>query len=79
MLYYVTLITRRWVGAEASHFHCKTIIAYFRALEGCVTAEYSPFMPKLPLTEALDQSPNPPKKAPVTIVFALCEDARGVS
>ena len=61
MLYHVLLATRHWTGDEAPHFNFKTIIVYFRALEGYVTAEYSPFMPKLPLVETPDQSSNTPK------------------
>ena len=54
------------------------MIMYFKAFGDSRTAEHSPFMSKLLLTETPDQSSNPPKLAPVTMVFVLCQGSRGV-
>ena len=52
-VYYVTLHTRHWVGAQPSHFHFKAMIMYFRTLEGRETTIYSPFIQNLPLTSKI--------------------------
>ena len=52
----LTLHMRHWVGAEASHFHSKAMVMYFRVLEGRGIAVSSQVIPTLLLTESPDYS-----------------------
>ena len=78
MVYYVALIMRYWIGNDQSQFYYKITMVYFRAFWGSRIAVYSPFMQKLPLVAAPDHSSNPPKQAPVIMVFVLYEGSKGI-
>lgn len=67
---------RHWADIEPSHFRSKAMIIYVRALGARSTAMSFPFILKLPLTHAPDQSPTQQKMAQVTVNVIVCEDPR---
>ena len=64
---------KSWRGAQPSYVHCKAIINYFRALEGRNTTASCPFLPKLLLTEPVDDEKYLPELVPASVSFVHCE------